>query len=223
MDIYGYAAYQYNQSDELATQMFAQQALASSVQYPDSHRGLPGQEAHTMPVPTGTPWNVQSLPWSLQSPPNLVHFTAQMEKPLLHCKRKSTDSEPVIPPKQLITEEKMAAHFNSLHISADYTQHSLASEDVMELAVDPVSISERLKGHRIVLSEDVKKLKDEPLLPPTLIESIQKPQMSLVVWQPREEIIKVKTEDEKSEQDEEFKRRNGVLVPPEPSGMDVEM
>nr|BBB06882.1 hypothetical protein [Pieris brassicae] len=176
-----------------------------------------------MPVPTGTPWNVQSLPWSLQSPPNLVHFTAQMDKPLLHCKRKSTDLEPVIPSKQLITEEKMAAHFNSLHISADYTQHSLASEDVMELAVDPVSISERLKGHRIVLSEDVKKLKDEPLLPPTLIESIQKPQMSLVVWKPREEIIKVKTDDEKSEQDEEFRRRNGVLVPPEPSGMEVEM
>lgn len=64
----------------------------------------------------------------------------------------------------------MAAHFNSLHISSDYTQHSLSSEDVMELAVDPTSISERLKGHRIVLSEDVKKLKDEPLLPPTLIE-----------------------------------------------------
>ncbi|CAF4884304.1 unnamed protein product [Pieris macdunnoughi] len=221
MDIYGYAAYQYNQSDELATQMFAQQALASSVQYPDSHRAIPGQDVHTMPVPTGTPWNVQSLPWSLQSPPNLVHFTAQMDKPLLHCKRKSTDLEPVIPSKQLITEEKMAAHLNSLHISADYTQHSLASEDVMELAVDPVSISERLKGHRIVLSEDLKKLKDEPLLPPTLIESIQKPQMSLVVWKPREEILK--GTDEKSEQDEEFKRRNGVLVPPEPSGMDVEM
>lgn len=96
MDIYGYGAYQYNESDDLAKQMFAQQALASSVQYSNPQHGMPGQEVHTMPVPTGTPWNVQSIPWSLQSPPNLVHFTAQMHKPVLHCKRKSTELEPVM-------------------------------------------------------------------------------------------------------------------------------
>ncbi|CAK1541587.1 unnamed protein product [Leptosia nina] len=228
MDIYGYPSYQYNQSDELAKQMFAHQALASTMHYPNPSHGVPGvqvQEVPALPAPTGTPWNVQNLPWSLQSPPNLVHFTAQTDKPLIHCKRKSTDIEPVIPAKQLITEEKMAAHFNSLHISSDYTQHSLASEDVMELSIDPSVISEKLKGHKIVISEDVKNIKDEPLLPVSLIERMQKPQMSLVVWKPRDEIIKLKTYDKDPDESEEreSKSRNGVLVPPENSGMDVEM
>lgn len=76
------------------------------------------------------------------------------------------------PTKQFITEEKMAAHLNGLHISSNYTQHSLASEDVMELSVEPnaMSISEKLKGHTIVLSEDVKKLQEEPILPQVLME-----------------------------------------------------
>ncbi|XP_045503509.1 uncharacterized protein LOC123700359 [Colias croceus] len=223
MDVYGYPMYQYNQSDELAKQMYAHQALASTMQYPStSNRAM--NECAAMPPPTGARWNIQGLTWSLQSPPNLVQFTAQTQvdsKPIIHCKRKGTDLEPSIPAKQLITEEKMAAHFNSLHISKDYTQHSLASEDVMELSVDPALISERLKGHTIVLSEDVKKLTEEPLLPASLIERIQKPQMSLVVWKPREEIIKVKPEDENHE--DGTKKRNGVLVPPENTGMDIEM
>ncbi|XP_038215235.1 uncharacterized protein LOC119834796 [Zerene cesonia] len=225
MDVYGYPMYQYNQSDELAKQMFAHQALSSTMQYPStSNRGM--SESAALPPPTGAPWNIQGLTWSLQSPPNLVQFTAQTpvdSKPIIHCKRKGTDLEPSIPAKQLITEEKMAAHFNSLHISSDYIQHSLTSEDVMELSVDTALISERLKGHTIVLSEDVKKLKEEPLLPASLIERIQKPQMSLVVWKPREEIIKIKPGDEKSKEEDETKKRTGVLVPPENTGMDIEM
>lgn len=97
MDIYGYPAYQYNQSDELAKQMFAQQALASSLPY---NRDNPG--AHVMPAPSGAPWNVQGLPWGLSSPPQLVQFTAQPPQfepkmtPVVHCKRKSLDVEPVM-------------------------------------------------------------------------------------------------------------------------------
>lgn len=95
MDIYGYPPYQYNQSDDLAKQMFAQQALASSVPNP-YNRGT--QEPHIMPVPTGTPWNVQGIPWTTESPPNLVQFTAQTPEPkispVVHCKRKSLDIEP---------------------------------------------------------------------------------------------------------------------------------
>lgn len=95
MDIYGYPAYPYNQSDELARQMFAQQAFAAQGPY----RGIP--VPHNMPAPTGAPWNVQGLPWSMQSPPNLVQFTAQAPletkaSPVLHCKRKSLDVEPVM-------------------------------------------------------------------------------------------------------------------------------
>lgn len=52
--------------------------------------------------------------------------------------------------------------------------------------------------------------------------------MSLVVWKPRENILsklKEVNEDEEKKpepQEEEVKRRNGVLVA-EPSGMDIEM
>ncbi|XP_026488840.1 uncharacterized protein LOC113395472 [Vanessa tameamea] len=224
MDIYGYPPYQYNQPDELAKQMFAQQALASSAAY---DRETPGP--HLMPVPTGTPWNVQSLPWSLHSPPNLVQFTAQTPEdakitPLVHCKRKSLDVEPVIPTKQFITEEKMAAHLSGLHISSNYTQHSLASEDVMELSVEPnaMSISEKLKGHTIVLSEDVKKLQEEPILPTSLIERLQKPQMSLVVWKPRENVLKKIKEEKETSDEDSPKKRNGVLVA-EHSRIDMEI
>ncbi|XP_023948625.2 uncharacterized protein LOC112053450 [Bicyclus anynana] len=223
MDIYGYPAFPYNQSDELAKQMFAQQALAS----PGPYRGIP--EAHNMPAPTGAPWNVQNLPWSMQSPPNLVQFTAETPaeakvSPVIHCKRKSLDVEPpVIPAKQLITEEKMAAHMSSLHISANYTQHSLASEDVMEVAVDTSMLCEKLKGHTIVLSEDVKKVQEEPILPTALIERLHKPQMSLVVWKPRENVLdKIKEENDQNNDEETPKKRNGVLVP-EHSRMEMEM
>lgn len=95
MNIYGFPPYQYSQSDELAKQMFAQQALASSVPYNHGTQG-----PHTMPAPTGAPWNVQSIPWSMQSPPNLVQFTAQTPEtkvtPVVHCKRKSLDIEPPV-------------------------------------------------------------------------------------------------------------------------------
>ncbi|VVC93058.1 unnamed protein product [Leptidea sinapis] len=221
MDVYGYRAYQHNQSDELAKQMFVPQPI-NVMSFPNTaNRDIP--EPHTMPAPSGIPWNTQDLSWSMQSPPNLVQFTGEMpfeQKPNFHCKRKSNDMEPVIPPKQLITEEKMAEHLSSLHISSSYTQHSLASEDVMEVSFEQPSISDRLKGHTIVLSEDIKKIKEEPLLPPSLIDTIPNPQMSLVVWKPIEEIIKIKPEDMK---EEETMRRNGVLVAVDANGMEIEM
>ncbi|CAH0402785.1 unnamed protein product [Chilo suppressalis] len=234
MDIYGYHAYQYNQSDELAKQMFAQQALTSSLPY---NRG---SEPHSMPPPTGTPWNMQGIAWGLQSPPQLVQFTAHTSgeikiSPMIHCKRKSLDVEPVIPAKQLITEEKMAAHLSGLHISSDYTGHSLANEEVMDVGMTEVqtaTLCDRLKGHKIVLSEEIKKIQEEPLLPAALIERLEKPQMSLVVWKPRENILeKIKENEEEKEpktengdmnEMETNKQRNGLLVAVQ-SGMDIEM
>lgn len=97
MDIYGYPAFQYSQSDELAKQLFAQQALASAEPY---NRDIP--EPHAMPAPSGAPWNMQGLPWGLNSPPQLVQFTGQPSQippkisPVIHCKRKSLDVEPVM-------------------------------------------------------------------------------------------------------------------------------
>ncbi|KAI5635492.1 hypothetical protein NE865_11761 [Phthorimaea operculella] len=238
MDVYGYPSYQYNQADELTKQILAQQALATSVPY---NRSM--SEPHNMPAPSGGPWNVQGMPWGMPSPPPVVQFSAPVEPrlpPVVHSKRKSLDIEPVIPAKQLITEEKMAAHLSGLHISSDYTPHSLAADEMMELAPEPMepsppSIIDKLKGHKLVLSEEVKKLKDEPLLPAALIErwanyirsrpQLEKPRMSLVVWKPKEDILEkiLEEKDKKKEKEnEEPVKRNGVLVTELPS-MDVEM
>lgn len=97
MDIYSYPPYQYGQSDELAKQMFAQQALSSGLPYQRT-----GQEPHTMPAPSSAPWNVQGVPWGTNCPPQLVQFTAQtpllqpQSTAVLHCKRRSLDVEPVM-------------------------------------------------------------------------------------------------------------------------------
>lgn len=227
MDIYGYQnMYQYNQSDEIAKQMLARQALPPQL----SDQNV--AEPHMLPAPSGAPWNVQGLPWGMPSPPQLVQFTAQpptIEQkytPVVHCKRKSLDVEPVIPAKQLITEEKMAAHLNSMHISSEYTPYSLSTDnDMMDVAMEPstsaaANITEKFKGHTIVLSEEVKKLTEEPLLPPSIIERLEKPRMSLVVWKPRENILEKLTEENK---EDEEPRRNGVLVTEHMGIQDVEM
>ncbi|KAM3963864.1 uncharacterized protein ACR2FA_001898 [Aphomia sociella] len=233
MDVYGYAQYQYSQSDDLSKQMFTEQAMGSTIPY---NREISGP--HVMPAPSGIPWNMQGMPWGLQSPPQLMQFTAQTESlepkptPVIHCKRKSLDVEPIIPAKQLITEEKMAAHLNSLHISSEFTSHSLAYDEIMDVNMDMPStsasttINQKLKDKfTVVLSEEVKKIKDQPLLPPALIERLEKPRMSLVVWKPREDILEmlkeIKEEKKESEEDQP-KKRNGLLVA-EHNGMDVEM
>lgn len=224
MDIYGYTSYPYNQPDELAKQTFGQQTISTVVPFPN--RGVP--EGHVMPVPTGTPWNVQGVPWGMTSPPELVQFTAagpptisEREERLStvpHCKRKSLDIEPIVPPKQRITEDKMAAHLNGLHISSEYRSHALAADDVMDINMEPstssmdpcTSSAQKLKGHTIVLSEELKKLQTEPLLPAALIDRLEKPHMSLVVWKPRDEILATFKDEKKDAED--AKRRNGVLV-----------
>ncbi|GBP64874.1 hypothetical protein EVAR_49806_1 [Eumeta japonica] len=228
MDIYDFQSWQYNHSDELAKQMFAHQALGT----PFPYRGTDG--GAVMPVPTGTPWNMQGIPWGMPSPqPSLVQFTAPHHQELpkvtsvLHSKRKPVDIEPAIPAKQLITEEKMAAHLSGLHISLDFTSHGASSESSMEITPEMENNnflnSEQLKGV-IVLSDEIKNLKDEPLIPAALIERLEKPCMSLVVWEPKKNVLDEVAEDEKKKESEELQspRRNGVLVP-EHSIMDVEM
>ncbi|KAJ0173037.1 hypothetical protein K1T71_011213 [Dendrolimus kikuchii] len=228
MDVYGYQMYQYNQSDDIAKQMLARQAQQLSSQLPDREF----TEPHTMPAPSEAPWNVRGLSWGMPSPPQLVQFTASplaiepKYSPVIHCKRKSLDVEPIIPAKQFITEERMAAHLNSMHISSEYTSHSLASDEMMDIGMDVPStsttdISEKLKGHTIVLSEEVKKITEESLLPPAILDRLEKPRMSLVVWKPRENILEKLKEEKKVE--EEHPRRNGVLVPEHSGIQDIEM
>lgn len=66
----------------------------------------------------------------------------------------------------------MAAHLNGLHISSDYTEHTLASEELMDVGVEAQNLAAagKLKVNKIVLSEELKRLQQEPLLPAALIE-----------------------------------------------------
>ena len=66
------------------------------------------------------------------------------------------------PAKQHITEEKMAAHFNQLHISPDYTAHQ--QEEPKE------DRNQQLK--RLVLCDELRKLKQEPILPSSLLSHL---------------------------------------------------
>ncbi|KAI8442256.1 hypothetical protein MSG28_005826 [Choristoneura fumiferana] len=192
------------------------------------------REAHIMPTPSGAPWNMQGLSWGSHSPPQLVQFNAEVPvqprfTSIMHCKRKSLEPEPQIPAKIHITEDKMAAHLNGLHLSSDYTTHSLAIDEYMDTNMEPPvmmtnNVREKLKGHTIVLSEELKKLKEEPLIPTSLIERLEKPCMSLVVWQPKENTVeKIIDNKEVNTEEEEPKKRNGVLVPDMGMGMDIEM
>jgi hypothetical protein len=70
-----------------------------------------------------------------------------------------------LPAKQHITEEKMAAHLSQLHISSDYTAHQPEPrEDNQQQQQQQVK--------RLVLSDELKQLKPEPILPSSLLSRL---------------------------------------------------
>lgn len=86
--------------------------------------------------------------------------------------------------KQFITEEKMTAHFKSLRISSIHepenpvsTSASSSSRQLdMDLDVDGRNTinGEQLAGvhPRLVLSEELKRMQEEPILPSTLLSKL---------------------------------------------------
>lgn len=86
--------------------------------------------------------------------------------------------------KQFITEEKMAAHFKSLHISSNYQQSSVPSTSTadsqpvnprelnMELELDAANADQIKTGPRLVLSEELKRIQQEPILPNSLLSKL---------------------------------------------------
>ncbi|KAK7870759.1 hypothetical protein R5R35_009905 [Gryllus longicercus] len=144
--------------------------------------------------PTHMPWGNPAA-----HQPSIVRFTAEpLDKPgpsglsaspFGQCKRK-IDAEMALPPtKQLITEEKMAAHMRQLHISNSYTSHeesvigTMASKSESSI-VAPTIPAEEQAYKRLVLCEELRQLQSEPLLPQCLLTSVQRPSMALVLWQP---------------------------------------
>lgn len=118
------------------------------------------------------------------------------------------------PVKQFISEEKITAHFNGLHISSDYIQHNTGSttgSDGDELPstsgkcfsnltyedyqVTAKELEEKLRNaNRITICDELTKFCDEQkkkasYLPEALLNRIQKPCTALVLWQPPPSIL----------------------------------
>lgn len=149
--------------------------------------------------PMSIPWSVPSLQQS-----ELVRFTGGTSfEHVLHHKRKleSPDLLDTRQTKQFITEEKMAAHFKELHISPSYHQQAPVpstsgsgiqevpnKELNMELELDSANAIQADQAKtgppRLVLSEELKELQQDPILPSSLFSKLKRPSMALVLWEP---------------------------------------
>lgn len=108
--------------------------------------------------------------------------------------------------KRHITDEVMANHLNGLHISQDYTTHQQACssaswEDAMSIEPEPSTSAEsthsssyitmstqdleqKLKNaNSITICEQISKMQNEPVLPQSLIDRIERPCLAVVLWQ----------------------------------------
>lgn len=113
--------------------------------------------------------------------------------------------------KQLITEEKVVASLNSLHISSDYSpQQNTVNElnttksDIMseleeiaksqnnKLCPLELDIEEKLRrANRITVCEELSQLNNEPILPKAILERFERPSNALVLWQPPKKITEL--------------------------------
>ncbi|XP_067015328.1 uncharacterized protein [Anabrus simplex] len=175
------------------------------------------------------------MPWGIPSQPSIVRFTAERPlpdprpvlsgtMPFAQCKRKiEPDMEVKTSVKQHITEEKMAAHMSQLHISQDYTPHQTdvnAEPDRAQPGPSTVLSGEETQYKRLVLCDELRQLKSEPILPSSLLAKMEKPTMALVLWQPpagnvgealRNAATRATTSTTKTEAEEEEERRRQLL------------
>ncbi|XP_020707521.2 probable serine/threonine-protein kinase cdc7 isoform X2 [Athalia rosae] len=161
-----------------------------------------------------------SMPWSIPAlqQPDLIRFTGERSQPAygvttLHHKRKlnTPDIADTRQVKQFITEEKMASHFQGLHISSNYQeQNSSTSTSIvgvsqsgcdntqytstsMENTAQTVDVDQNDgKQPRLVISEELRQMQEEPLIPVTLLSKLERPSMALVLWEPpRKHLVRV--------------------------------
>ncbi|CAL1673040.1 unnamed protein product [Lasius platythorax] len=144
--------------------------------------------------PITIPWSVPALQQQ-----ELIRFTGETSSgPIIHQKRKleTSDVIDIYRNKQFITEEKMTAHFKSLRISSIHetespvpsTSTSSSSHTQLDMDLDDGrnTNGEQLTGihPRLVLSEELKRMQEEPILPSTLLSKLERPSMALVLWEP---------------------------------------
>ncbi|XP_043667970.1 peroxisomal biogenesis factor 6-like isoform X2 [Vespula pensylvanica] len=152
-------------------------------------------------LPLSIPWSVPSVQQS-----ELIRFTGEQNVTSnLHQKRKleTPDLLDIRKTKQLITEEKMAAHFQDLHISSAYHSQdpvpststattSLEKSNVgMDMETANVVDTDNLKSPRLILSEELKRIQQESILPSTLLSKLERPSMALVLWEPPSKHLRI--------------------------------
>ncbi|CAK9823419.1 hypothetical protein ANTRET_LOCUS1769, partial [Anthophora retusa] len=152
--------------------------------------------------PISIPWSVPSLQQT-----ELVRFTGGPSfEPVIHQKRKleGPDLLDTRQTKQFITEEKMAAHFKELHISSNYQPQSPVpststaetppippKELNMELDTEAANTEQVKSENRIVLSETMRRLQQDPILPISLLSKLERPTMALVLWEPPSKHLRI--------------------------------
>lgn len=123
----------------------------------------------------------------------------------------------------------MAAHLNGLHISSEFKCHDInqltQNSDTLDINNECESvpnpypstlqdIEEKLKrAQKITVSDVVKNIQDEPLLPAAILERFEKPCKALVIWQPPQRItdlIVSKTVQQEQSNDDENNDNNNV-------------
>lgn len=136
----------------------------------------------------------------------------------------------------------MAAHLNGLHISSEFRAHdinqSAQNSDTLDIDVDSSTVSspypssiqdleEKLKrAQKITVSDVVKSIQEEPLLPQAILERYEKPCKALVIWQPPQRIadlIVSKSRQDQMTSDDEDNDNNNVEIIDIGSDPDSEM
>lgn len=111
----------------------------------------------------------------------------------------------------------MAAHLNGLHLSSDFKTHDINQKESNATPPLPYpatlrDIEEKLKrAQKITVSDVVKSIQEEPLLPAAIIERFEKPCKALVVWQPPQrltDLIVSKAVQEQQASDDESNDNN---------------
>jgi hypothetical protein len=99
------------------------------------------------------------------------------------------------PTKHFISEEKMIAHMNGLHLSDSYQPHNLSpiqgETESYNVNLSPQELEERLKNaQRITVCDQVRKsLREEnEIIPKVLLDRIEQPCRAVMLWRPPPEV-----------------------------------
>ncbi|CAL4115994.1 unnamed protein product, partial [Meganyctiphanes norvegica] len=176
--------------------------------------GIGGFRSPTLPIPPPMPPN--TVPSTMGNPqmPSASYFTAprmgfnfrMSGTSFIYKRKQDEDIDELTPkPKQQITEEKMAAHMNALHISEQFKNHCLdkrsrishsSQKHVWDMEGDDDSDSDTAEQSlkptgSIVIAKEVQQIiPGDNKLPQSLFKKYTEPSMEMVLWKPPGDIIR---------------------------------